>query len=135
MVTTLEQYGTGGGIPIGGGIGGTAALIAGLQSEFAVFFGFGVAGGLVVGGFAGRFTDENLSHTNWQYRVIEYTLLVSLAAGGLLGVLSAWMVDGPYTTGILAGGATGGIFGLFMSAILIAAGRKEHSPPSPASTE
>jgi hypothetical protein len=135
MVTTLEQYGTGGGIPIGGGIGGTAALIAGLQSEFAVLFGFGVAGGLVVGGFGGRFTGENLSHTSWQYRVIAYMLLAGLAAGGLLGILVAWMVDGSYATGVLAGGATGGIFSLVMSGILIAAGRKIHSPPSLASTE
>jgi hypothetical protein len=78
MVTALEQYGTGGGIPIGAGIGGTAAMITGLQFEFAVVAGFGAADGLVIGGFAGRFTDANLNQENWQYRVVGFTLFVSI---------------------------------------------------------
>ncbi|MFA9516873.1 hypothetical protein ACERIT_06605 [Halopenitus sp. H-Gu1] len=134
MVTTLEQYGTGGGIPIGAGIGGTAAMITGLQSEFAVLAGFGAAGGLVVGGFAGRFTDGNLNHDNWQYRVLAYTLFVSLTVGVFLGILTAWMVDGSYTIGAVAGSATGGVFGIFMSGILISASRKERTSESTAST-
>lgn len=85
MVTTVEQYGTGGGIPIGAGIGGTAAMITGLQSEFAVLAGFGVAGGLVIGGFVGRFADANLDQTNWQYRLVGFTLFVSVVVGALLG--------------------------------------------------
>lgn len=59
MVTTLKQYGTGGGLSIGAGFGGTATMVTGLQTEFAILTGFGVAGELVVGGFAGRFTDAN----------------------------------------------------------------------------
>jgi len=127
MVAPLEQYGTGGGIPIGAGIGGTAAMIAGLQSEFAVLAAFGAAGGLVVGGFAGRFTDGNLNYDNWQYRVLVYTLFVGVGVGAFLGILAAWMVDGSYPTGVVAGGVTGGVFGIFMSAILISAGRKERT--------
>ena len=133
MVTTVEQYGTGGGIPIGAGIGGTAAIITGLQSEFTVLAGFGAAGGLVIGGFAGRFTEANLNQTNWQYRVVGFTLFVSIAVGALLGGLSAWMVDGSLTTGLAAGGATGGMFSIFMSVILISAGRKQSPSASPAS--
>ena len=133
MVTTVEQYGTGGGIPIGAGIGGTAAMITGLQSEFAVLAGFGAAGGLVIGGFAGRFADANLDQENWQYRVVGFTLFVSIAVGALLGGLSAWMVDGSLTTGLFAGGATGGVFSIFMIVILISAGRKQSPSASSAS--
>ena len=133
MVTTVEQYGTGGGIPIGAGIGGTAAMITGLQSEFAVLAGFGAAGGLVIGGFAGRFTDANLNQENWQYRMVVFTLFVSIVVGAVLGGLSAWMVDRSLTTGLFAGGATGGVFSIFMSAILISAGRKQSASASPAS--
>lgn len=81
MVTTLEQYGTGGGISLGAGFGGTAAMVAGLQAEFAILTGFGVAGGLVVGGFAGRFTDTNPDQENWQYRVVAFTVFVSIGVG------------------------------------------------------
>lgn len=133
MVTTLEQYGTGGGIPIGAGISGIAAMITGLQSEFAVLAGFGAAGGLVIGGFAGRFADANLDQTNWQYRLVGFTLFVSIVVGALLGGLSAWMVDLSLTTGLFAGGATGGVFSIFMSVILISAGRKQSPSASPAS--
>jgi len=133
MVTTVEQYGTGGGIPIGAGIGGTAAMVTGLQSEFAVLAGFGVAGGLVVGGFAGRFTDANLNQENWQYRVVGFTLFVSIVVGAFLGGLSAWMVDRSLTTGLFSGGATGGVFSIFMIVILISAGRKQSPPASQAS--
>ncbi|MFC7028396.1 hypothetical protein ACFQJ5_13865 [Halomicroarcula sp. GCM10025324] len=125
METTLEQYGTGGGIAIGAGIGATAASLAGLTSEFAVIIGFGIMGGLVVGGFAGRFTDVNRDHDNWQYRVVAYTLFVSLLTGSLLGLLTAWMVDASLVNGTFGGSATGGAFSLLMSWILISAGRKE----------
>jgi len=87
----------------------------------------------VIGGFAGRFTDANLNQDNWQYRVAGFTLFVSIAVGTLLGGLSAWMVDGSLTTGLVAGGATGGVFSIFMSVIVISAGRKQSSPASPAS--
>lgn len=122
MATTLAQYGTGSGIAIGAGIGATAASLAGLSSELAVITGFGVAGGLVVGGFAGRFTDANRDRNNWKYRVVAFTLFVSLLVGSLLGMLTAWMVDGALVDGILGGGATGGAFSLLMSGILVSAG-------------
>jgi cytochrome bd-type quinol oxidase subunit 2 len=135
MATTLEQYGTGGGLAIGAGIGATAASLAGITSEFAVIVGFGIMGGLVVGGFAGRFTDENSDRDNWQYRVVAYTLFVSLLVGSLLGVLTAWMVDASLINGVFGGGATGGAFSLLMSWILVSAGRKELQSQSTAQPE
>jgi hypothetical protein len=130
MVTTPEQYGTGAGIAIGAGLGGTAASLAGLSSEFAVITGFGVAGGLVAGGFAGRFTDVSRTHDNWRYRVVAFTLSVSLLVGSLLGMLTAWMVEAPLVDGLLGGGATGGAFSLLMSSILVSAGRKQQPSDS-----
>lgn len=124
MATKLEEYGTGGGIPLGAGVGATAALLAGLQSEFAVVTGFGVLGGLVVGGFAGRFAEQNLDRVNWTHRVVAYTLLASLLVGGLLGALTAWMVDGSVIVGTTGGSAAGGAFGLLVSAALLSAGRE-----------
>jgi hypothetical protein len=117
MTTSLEQYGTGIGIPLGAGVGATAALLAGLGA------GFGVLGGLVVGGFAGRYAETTLGRENWADRVVAVTLLVSLLAGGLLGVLTAWMVEGSMTVGFLDGSAAGGAFSLLTSATLITAGR------------
>lgn len=125
MATTLEQYGTGGGIAIGAGIGGTAASLAGLTAEFAVITGFGVVGGLVAGGFAGRVTDTDRGRDNWWFRVVAYTLFASLLLGALLGMLTAWMVDASLINGLLGGGATGTAFSFLMSGILISVGRTE----------
>lgn len=132
MATTLAQYGTGSGLAIGAGVGATAASIAGITSEFAVIVGFGVVGGLVVGGFAGRFTEAKSDGPNWQYRVVAYTVFVSLLAGSLLGSLTAWMVDAAFVEGGLGGGATGCAFGLLMSGILISTERKARRSRSPA---
>lgn len=128
MTSTLEQYGTGSGIPFGVGIGASAAVLSGVSEQLAVVAGFGMVGGLVVGGFAGRFTAENLDRTNWELRVVAFTLLVSLLVGGLLGALTGWMVDGPILRGVLVGAGSGGIFSLLMSSTLVASGRKEQSP-------
>jgi cytochrome bd-type quinol oxidase subunit 2 len=135
MATTLEQYGTGSGIAIGAGTGATAASLAGISSEFAVTLGFGIAGGLVVGGFAGRFTEANRNHDNWRSRVAAYTLLVSLLVGSLLGLLTAWTVDGSLLDGMLGGGATGAVFSFLLSGILISAGRNEQQSQSTAQPE
>lgn len=102
---------------------GAAASLAGISSEFAVITGFGIMGGLVVGGFAGRFTDANIDRDNWRRRVMAYTLFVSLLAGSLLGLLTAWMGDGSLINGVLGGAATGGAFSLLMSGMLISAER------------
>lgn len=127
MASHLESYGTGSGIPLGVGVGAVAATLAGVQSEFAVVTGFGVLGGIVAGGLAGRYTGASLGHENWAYRVVAYTLFVSLLVGGLLGALSAWMVDASMPAGFLAGGAAGGAFGLLLSGVLVAAGRKHQA--------
>lgn len=127
MTSTLEQYGTGSGIPFGAGIGATAATVAGVGEQLAVVAGFGVIGGLVVGGFAGRFAAENLDRANWERRVVAFTLLVSLLVGGLLGALTGWMVDGPVLRGFLVGAGAGGVFSLLMSSTLVATGRKEQA--------
>ncbi|WP_336000235.1 hypothetical protein [Halorientalis halophila] len=128
MTSTLEQYGTGSGIPFGAGIGATAATLSGVGEQFAVVTGFGVMGGLVVGGFAGRFTAEHLDRPNWERRVVAFTLLVSLFVGGLLGALTGWMVDGPILPGFLVGAGTGGVFSFLLSGTLVATARKEQSP-------
>lgn len=125
MATTLEQYGTGAGIAIGAGIGGTAASLAGLTAEFAMMTGFGVAGGLVVGGFAGRVTEATRDRGNWRYRVVAFTLFASLLVGSLFGLLAAWTVDASLVEGVLGGGVTGGAFGLLLSAVLVSAGRTQ----------
>ncbi len=85
-------------------------------------------GGLVVGGFAGRFTAEHLDRPNWERRVVAFTLLVSLFVGGLLGALTGWMVDGPILPGFLVGAGTGGVFSFLLSGTLVATARKEQSP-------
>lgn len=71
-------------------------------------------------------TDRN----NWWYRVVAFTLFVSLLVGSLLGMLTAWMVNAPLVDGMLGGGTTGGVFSLLMSGILISAGRKQQPPES-----
>lgn len=135
MTSSLEQYGTGSGIPFGAGIGATAATLSGVGEQLAVVAGFGVMGGLVVGGFAGRFTAENIDRPNWERRVVAFTLLVSLLVGGLLGALTGWMVDGPILRGFLVGAGAGGVFSLLLSGTLVATGRKDKEQPSDASTD
>jgi hypothetical protein len=118
----LQSYGAGVGLSLGAGVGGTAALLAGLQSDFATVAGFGVAGGLVVGAAVGGFAGAERARPNWRYRVTAYTLLVSLLAGGLLGALTGWLVDASLATGVAVGSAAGGAFGLLLSGVLVAAG-------------
>jgi hypothetical protein len=127
MDATLERYGTGSGIPLGVGVGSVAALLAGLGSDIAVVAAFGASGGLVVGGFAGRYAEEHLGEENWAYRVAAFTLLVSLLVGGLLGALTAWMVVEPLWVGFLAGSAAGGAFSLLVSSTLVSKGRSLRS--------
>lgn len=128
MTSSFEQYGTGSGLAFGVGIGATAAVLSGVDSHLAVVAGFGMIGGLVVGGSAGRFADANLERTNWERRVVAFTLLVSLLAGGLLGALTGWMIDGPILRGFLIGAGAGGVFSLLLSSTLVAIGRKELAP-------
>lgn len=128
VTSSLEQYGTGGGIPFGVGIGVAVAVLSGVDSQLAVVSGFGMIGGLVVGGFAGRYADANLDRNNWELRVMAFTLLVSLLVGGLLGALTGWMVDGPVLRGFLVGAGAGGVFSLMLSSTLVAIGRKEQTP-------
>lgn len=129
MTDRLQRYGSGVGIPLGAGIGGTAALLAGVQSEFAVVVAFGVSGGLVVGGFAGSFLDSNQAREGWVLRLVAVTLLVSLLAGGLLGLLVGWMVDGSLSMGLVVGSAAGGVFSLLLSGVLVAASRQDAREP------
>jgi len=124
MATDLENYGTGSGIALGVGVGGTAAVVAGIQGEFAVVAAFGAIGGLIVGGFAGRFAETALGRENWASRVLAYTLLVSLLVGGLLGALTGWMVDASIPLGFLGGSAAGGALSLLMGGVLVSTGRK-----------
>lgn len=131
MASSLERYGTGSGIPLGVGIGATAASLAGLQSEFAVVVAFGAMGGVVVGGFAGRFAEESRDDERWKFRVMAFTHLVSLLAGGTLGGLTAWMVGGALGAGVVSGTATGGAFGLLLGSVLVAAGRRPRPDGTP----
>jgi hypothetical protein len=123
MDDSFEQYGTGSGLVLGAGVGATAALVAGLQSEMAVLAGFGASGGLVVGSAAGRFLGSHRQRENWIARVVAFTLLVSLLVGGLLGALTGWMVDGSLADGVFGGSTAGGAFSLLLSGVLVAAGR------------
>lgn len=130
MTDTLQQYGTGIGIPLGAAIGALTAILTGTSSELGLLAGFGVSGGLVVGGFAGWFADSNRSRENWGFRVTAFTLFVSLLVGGLIGALAAWSIDGPLTVGFLVGSGAGGAFSLFLSAILISTARRDSSRPA-----
>ncbi len=133
MASELERYGTGSGIPLGLGVGATAALVANIQAEFAVVAAFGAMRGLVVGGFAGRFAETDGRRDNWPYRLLGFTLLVSLLVGGSLGALTAWMVDGAIPGGVLGGSAAGGAFSSLMWATLVVTGRKEGTAETPLS--
>jgi quinol-cytochrome oxidoreductase complex cytochrome b subunit len=124
MASELETYGTGIGIPYGFGAGAAAALFAGLQAEFAVVAMFGAMGGLVVGGFTGRYAEQTPPAERWEYRVVAFTLIVSLLGGGLLGALTAWMVDTSLTIGFMGGAAAGGAFSLLMGTTLILISRR-----------
>lgn len=121
MDVDIARYGAGGGIALGAGIGGTAATFAGLHAEFALLAGFGVSGGLLVGALAGRFANSNLDRENWQYRVVAFTLALSLAVGAVFGALTAWIMSVSLVSGFLGGGATGGVFSLLLAGVLLAA--------------
>lgn len=125
MTDELQRIGSGVGIPLGAGLGATAALLSGVSTEYGVVVAFGVVGGLVVGGFAGQFADENRTHEQWALRLVAFTLLVSLLAGSLLGLLTAWMVDGSLLVGLAVGNAAGGAFALLSSGILLAQARTD----------
>jgi hypothetical protein len=135
MVSELERYGTGSGIPLGLGVGATAALVANIQVEFAVVAAFGAMGGLVVGGFAGRFAEADGSGGDWAYRLLGFTLFVSLLVGGSLGALTAWMVDGSVASGALGGSAAGGAFCILMWATLVATVRRGRTAETPLSSD
>lgn len=131
MTSELERYGAGSGIPLGLGVTATAATLAGVQSEFALVAAFGASGGLVVGGFAGRFADSHLPRENGVYRVVTFTLFVSLLVGGALGVLTAWTVTATLLDGVLSGAATGGVFSLLLAGVLVTKGRQSGQTVSP----
>jgi hypothetical protein len=132
MVDTLQRFGAGVGIPLGAGIAATAALLSGVGAEYGVVVAFGVVGGLVVGGFAGQFAEGDPTHERWALRLVAFTLLVSLLAGSLLGLLTAWTVDGSLSAGVAVGSAAGGAFSLLLSGVLFAEARSdgEQTPPS-----
>lgn len=132
MNETFERYASGIGLPIGAGIGGTAALVADISAEFAIVTAFGGVGGLVVGGFAGRYAATSRGERNWALRLLAVTLLVGLAAGASLGVLTAWMVDGSLAAGVVAGSTAGGLFSHLLGGILVLAERSGTRRGAPA---
>ncbi|WP_255149075.1 hypothetical protein [Halorarius halobius] len=127
MTDGLRRYGAGAGIPLGAGIGATAAVVAGLSGELALVAGFGVVGGLLVGGLAGGYADENRGDDGWELRLLAVAVLFSLLVGGVLGALTAWTVDAAVPVGYAVGSAAGGLFGLLLSGVLLAAARSEES--------
>jgi hypothetical protein len=82
MTTRLERYGTGSGIAFGAGVGGTAGALAGVGSDFGVVVAFGVIGGLVTGGFVGRFADGRREREDWATTTLTYAVGVGIVAVG-----------------------------------------------------
>lgn len=125
MADTYQRYGAGVGLALGAGIGGTAATLSGLGGDLALLTGFGVAGGLVVGGAVGRYADENRERDDRRQRLVAVAVLFSLLVGGLLGALAAWMSGSALPEGYAVGSAAGGLFGLLLSGVLLAAARTD----------
>lgn len=124
----LRTYGTGVGIPLGAGIGGTAALLAGYGPSFVIAAGFGVAGGLVVGAAAGGYADRALGREGWAMRVAAYALLGSVVVGALWGFAWAWSMGVAGSAGALGGGLAGVAFGVLLAWTLVALGRSTERP-------
>ncbi|MFB6068505.1 MAG: hypothetical protein ABEJ90_01090 [Halobacterium sp.] len=127
MTQSLQQYGVGAGIPLGAGVAATAATVAGLGDQLAVVTGFGVAGGLLVGAFAGLYADSLPAGPDWARRLAAVTVLASAFGGVVLGALTAWTASVDLLAGAGAGGAAGGAFGVLLSGVLVAAGRRQAS--------
>lgn len=123
MVDTYRQYGAGVGLALGAGVGATTATLSGLGGELVVLTGFGVAGGLVVGAFVGRYADETRARHDWRRRLVAVAVLCSLLVGGVLGALAAWTAGSALPEGYAVGSAAGGLFGLLLSGVLLTAAR------------
>lgn len=123
MSDSLMSYGTSLGMILGGGIAGTTAVLAGMGPDLPLAFGFGIGGGLGAGVLSGTFADQQRSRKDWVRRTVAFTLFVGVSVGGLLGAVSAWMVDGSLVMGLFAGEAAGGFFGLLLSLLFVLTGR------------
>lgn len=137
---SLTNFGAGLGLAIGAGVGLTTALVAG--TDLALTVGYGVAGGLVIGAFVGRFaeTTTESERENPGLRVLALALFAGIAVGGLLGVLVAWSVDESLVVGLEVGSAAGGLHAVVLANLIIGSarrlrrgeGRAESEPSRPA---
>jgi hypothetical protein len=125
MSSTLRNYGAGIGIPLGAGIGGTAAVVTGQSGELALLAGYGVAGGLLTGMFVGQFADNYSGASDWASRVFGVAVLVSLLVGTALGLLVAWSLDAAFANGAAIGAIAGVSLGILVGGIFLTSARTD----------
>jgi len=110
----------GAGIPLGAGLGGTAALLGGV--DVAMGAAYGAAGGVLVGGFVSQAATAVRSRDSWRRRLLGASLFVGLAVGALVGGVAAWSVGIAVVDGATAGANAGGVLGLLLAGIVVATG-------------
>lgn len=128
MTTTLRNYGAGIGIPLGAGIGGTAAVVTGQSADLALLAGYGVSGGLLTGAFVGQFAENYGGASDWASRVFGVAVLVGLLVGTALGLLVAWSLDAVFTDGAAAGAVAGVSLGVLLGGVLLTTARRSEKP-------
>lgn len=123
MSSTLRNFGTGIGIPLGAAIGATTAVVTGQSGELPLLAGYGVSGGLLAGAFVGQFADNYGGASDWARRVFGVAVLVSLLVGTALGLLVAWSLDAAFANGAAVGAIAGVSLGVLLGGILLTSAR------------
>ena len=112
----------GAGIPLGAGLGATAALLG--DAGVALGIAYGAAGGVLVGGFVSQAAEAVRSRDAWRRRLVGASLFVGLAVGALVGGVAAWSVGLAIVDGATAGANAGGVLGVLLAGIVVATGRE-----------